>query len=127
MHSINATILRKEDVPEKYSYLFRKTAHPDFFIAATSLLVQHGWDNSSCRHADISTDYFGGAGSQYASYFEPDTLTRHFPDRTKGGAINSALDLLGVPPMEGRDLFDVLELSRFRNYEDLTPNETPIP
>ncbi len=124
MHSINATILRKEDVTEKLEWLFQKTAHPDFVIASTSLLIQNGWDSSSCRHADISTDYFGGGGSQYASYFEPNKPIQHFHDRAKGGAINSALNLIGVPPKEDRDLFDVLELTRYRKYEDLTPYES---
>lgn len=123
MHSINATILRRENVPEKLEWLFHKTAHPDFVIASTSLLIQNGWDNSCCRHADISTDYFGGGGSQYASYFEPNKPIQHFHDRAKGGAINSALNLIGVPPKEGMDLFDVLELTRYRKYEDLIPNE----
>lgn len=123
MHSINATIIRKEDVPEGYHRLFKSTAHPDFAIASTGLLIQHGWDNTTCKHADISTDYFGGSGSQYASFHEPERPLRHFPDLTKGGAINAALSLLGVPQQEGKDLFDVLGLSRFRQYEDLTPIE----
>lgn len=124
MHSINATIVRKDDIPNEHHHLFRKTAHPDFAIASTALIVQAGWDNNSCRHVEISTDYFGGSGSQYASYHGVNEVPRHFPDNTKGGAINSALELLGVPYSKDHDLFDVLGLSRFREYEDLTPSES---
>lgn len=76
---------------------------------------------SLARHVDISTDYSGGAGSQYASYSAPGFDVRHFPDRTKGGAINAALSLLDVPEEDGMDLFDVLGLSRFRDFTFLEP------
>ncbi len=120
-HCISATIMHIDDVPQEQERLFRKTNHPEFYIASTVELVRAGWDNSASKHADISTDYFGGSGTQYASYSEADGSVKHFSDSTKGGAVNTALALLKVPKEEGKDLFDVLGLSRYRCEEDLTP------
>jgi len=42
-----------------------------------------------------------------------------FPDETRGGAINSALRLLGVDRSDDCDEFDVLGLGQFRCEDDL--------
>lgn len=120
-HAINATIMRSDVVPERHRRLFFSLRNPEYAIASTTNVVRSGMDISSIEHVDISTDYSGGFGSQYASYSHPDAPVMHFPDKTQGGAINTALALLDVPEEEGKDLFDALGLGKFRNYRELEP------
>lgn len=71
--------------------------------------------------AIIATDYFGGAGDQYAQVYQGDRLANHAVD-----SINTALEWLGVVPDKGKDAFDTVGLSNYRStpdylekYEDL--------
>ncbi len=62
----------------------------------------------------IETDYFGGAGTQWACVYEDGKQIMPY---TEGG-INQALQKIAVSAKEGLDEFDTLNLSKYRDYED---------
>jgi hypothetical protein len=66
------------------------------------------------RYALISTDYFGGSGSQQAAVYEDDRVLMP----AVAGGINAALRLLGVQRGPLKDEFDAINLSRYRSFED---------
>jgi hypothetical protein len=119
-HNIYAVIARRGDLSEEQKRFFRDTGHPEFMIASLDHLVSHDIRLPSPR-VQIITDYFGGCGTQEATFFDGKE-THRFVDNTKGGAINAALTMLGVPHgQEQEDRFDVLDLTRFRSNDDLAP------
>ncbi|WP_326657402.1 hypothetical protein [Streptomyces sp. NBC_00385] len=63
--------------------------------------------------AIIATDYFGGAGGQWAVAFDGED--RVTPDRA---SVNQALAALGVRATASRDEFDVIGLGGFRSNPD---------
>lgn len=68
-----------------------------------------------------NTDYFGGCGEQDAQHFSINNkyFPTHFPDNTKGGAINKALQLLGVTIVDGcHDEFESVGLHKYRSNYD---------
>lgn len=66
------------------------------------------------RYALISTDYFGGTGTQQAAVYEAgQTLMPATP-----GGINAALRLLGVRRGLLTDEFDTIGLGRHRSFDD---------
>lgn len=68
--------------------------------------------------AYVETDYFGGKGGQGAVvYAHGEELMP--PKWSKGGTINAALALLGVPKPFFCDRFAALGLMRFRSNDDL--------
>ena len=77
--------------------------------------VIHHMMNAIAREplfAAISTDYFGGAGSQSAAVYRGTEVVR---ERCR---INDALRLLGVPRVDGQDEFDTLGLGAYRSTYD---------
>lgn len=68
--------------------------------------------------AYIETDYFGGAGGQGAAvYSHGDELLP--PTWRRIGAIDAALELLGVERGTSRDRFESIGLDRVRSNDDL--------
>jgi hypothetical protein len=69
--------------------------------------------------ANISTDYFGGCGSQSAEFFVNGTLICDF-DSDKGDAepINRALRQMGVEAEKDMDEFDTVGLGHYRSNRD---------
>ena len=67
------------------------------------------------RYALIDTDYFGGAGAQYAAVYHGSTKEMA---ETEGG-INEALKRLGVFRAPGLDEFDTIGLGRHRSFDEL--------
>ncbi|MFD6229375.1 hypothetical protein ACFWFZ_21255 [Streptomyces sp. NPDC060232] len=65
------------------------------------------------RFAIVQTEYFGGAGRQWAVAFDGEE--RLSPD---GASINQALAALGVMATATADEFDVIGLGRFRSNPD---------
>lgn len=70
----------------------------------------------------VHTDYFGGAGTQSAS-FSYNKQHINFADSAKDGAINEALNLLGVKKISDMDLFDSIGLGYFRENDDIYTEE----
>ncbi|MCS3799530.1 hypothetical protein [Niastella sp. OAS944] len=64
--------------------------------------------------AIISTDYFGGIGSQFASVYKNDTWVSK-----KITTINEALAYLGVTSKAGLDEFDTVGLVNIRSQPDM--------
>lgn len=73
----------------------------------------------------FETSYFGGTGAQAAATFEDGKLVRHAssphaPWPQTVGPVNRMLQDLGVrkPWLSRRDEWDIVDLRRFRTYED---------
>lgn len=62
--------------------------------------------------AVISANYFGGVGEQYATLYRNDELVLE-------GTINEALKALGVQVLKGKDAFDSIGLSKYRDFSIL--------
>lgn len=71
--------------------------------------VKLAWDT---KFALISTDYFGGVGSQFATVYR--NGERVF-EVTENG-INQALSVIGVTRNKGKDEFDSLDLGEHRDF-----------
>lgn len=78
-----------------------------------SLIVSALVGREKPRYAVIMTDYFGGAGTQYAAVLEG--TTRVSPD---GASIDEALRMLGVQRSKDADEFDTVGLGRIRHQPD---------
>lgn len=115
-HNLYAIVVRTKDLTAAQAERFRSTAHEDFMIASTDVGDEL---RLTMPRVQLSTDYFGGAGEQTATYLDEKGPHTSFGDSTRGGAINAALKLLGVPPTTGMDLFDVIGLGRIRKNRDL--------
>lgn len=106
MHCINICITKKENLIENADYCELKQG----FVAVYDNQIKPNSD-----YADVSTDYFGGCGEQFA--------TLH-----KGGKvvelpkINDALKELGVIK-EDHDEFDAINLGWYRTNEDFFEKE----
>jgi hypothetical protein len=90
------------DSTERQVILDCKTTH--FFAKAIGLK----------KYAIINTDYFGGAGEQFAAVYENGEMIMP----TKEGAINEALKMLGVKCIKDCDEFDSICLGNYRNFDD---------
>lgn len=71
-------------------------------------------------YASISTDYFGGFGSQEAEVFENGSIIFEANDEFDFHItpINSALRLLGIISKDNMDEFDTIGLGNYRNNSD---------
>lgn len=123
-HHLYAIVVRDEDIKPSDLPYFVRSSKEGFSIIAPAMALKHRV-NTDVRRVQLMTDYFGGSGTQEAAYFDANGLITHFPDRTKGGAINGALELLGVRSEDGNDLFDAIGLGRYRSPEDLHPDTSP--
>lgn len=63
------------------------------------------------KFALIQTDYFGGIGEQYVSYFENERKI------LSEVGVNEALKSLGVKTKDNQDEFDALNLGEYRESE----------
>ena len=66
------------------------------------------------KFALIYTDYFGGAGEQYATVYENgQRVLGVTPD-----GINQALSVIGVMCLENKDEFDSIGLGKYRRFDN---------
>lgn len=121
-HCLYAIVVRSEDVDPKHAKHFVPSKKEGFMVISPAFALKHKVP-MEMRRVQFMTDYFGGFGEQEASYFDEDGKITHFPDSTIGGAINSALALLGVEREGSHDQFDVIGLGQYRQNEDLHPHE----
>jgi hypothetical protein len=68
------------------------------------------------RIAYVETEYFGGSGCQGAAVYEGRRVV--VEPSWKDEAINNALQMLGATRSRGRDEFDSLSLSLYRDNDD---------
>lgn len=122
-HNLYAIVVRDEDIKPSDKLYFVKSRKEGFSIIAPAIALKHRV-NINVRRVQLMTDYFGGSGTQEAAYFDASGVITHFPDKTKGGAINRALELLDIRPEGDSDLFDTIGLSRYRSSEELYPDES---
>jgi hypothetical protein len=97
---------------------YLKTAKTDYMIFPTEIalaeLMKKVSVNPPIEFAIISTDYFGGIGSQFASVYKNATLVSESITR-----INQALEYLGVKRENGLDEFDTVGLDNIRSQPDI--------
>lgn len=117
-HHIFAVVVREEDVDPSERKYFKHAEKDGFLLISSSSALLHKV-NLDIRRVQLMTDYFGGVGEQEASYFDENNVSTNFEDNTSGGAINSALAMLGVEPDGDKDRFDTIGLGRYRSDEDL--------
>lgn len=82
--------------------------HPDWDCELTHFMAK---EIGLKQFVLIETDYFGGIGEQFASYYDNGKKVLHEV------RINEALAYLGVQPKADLDAFDTLNLSEYRNSE----------
>lgn len=121
-HHLYAIAVRDEDIKLSDKEYFVRSKQDGFSLISPTVALRHNVQLSMPR-VQLSTDYFGGNGTQQATFVDRDNKKHHFSDTTKGGAINMALELLGVQPKDGEDHFDAIGLGKFRNNEALHPPE----
>lgn len=120
-HCLFAIVVRSEDVKPEHIKHFVPSKKEDFLIISPAFAMKHSVP-IDMRRVQLMTDYFGGHGQQEASYFDAHGRISHFPDNKEGGAINSALAMLGVEQENENDQFDVIGLGKYRSEEDLHPD-----
>ena len=76
--------------------------------------------------AMIETEYFGGCGNQIAAVYDVGQPAPIFSSGwVAGGAINKALEIIGVPHSCGLDRFEAIGLSENRDFDDWFLNYSP--
>lgn len=131
MHSISIYILRKEELRDhKIDALFlSKTNKISFTELESGILATTHIPNlkkfmKNKKIANITTDYFGGFGSQRARLYENGKLvydgdSEYYKDvNHKDQPINDVLKMLGVIPIGGMDEFDTIGLGKYRTNGD---------
>lgn len=97
---------------------YLKTPPLDYLCFPTELVLAELMKKisvySNFDFAIISTDYFGGMGSQFASVYQNETLAS---DSIK--TISKALEFLGVKRHSGLDEFDTVGLVNIRSQPDI--------
>lgn len=97
---------------------FLKTPPTDYMIFPTEIALAELMKKISAtpdiEFAIISTDYFGGMGSQFASVYKNETLAGESIT-----TINQALAYLGVTCREGLDEFDTVGLVNIRSQPEI--------
>lgn len=97
---------------------FLESAKPQYWTIPTELVLAELMKKisaySEIDFAIISTDYFGGIGSQFASVYKNETLVGR-----KITTINQALAYLGVMRKNELDEFDTVGLVNIRSQPDI--------
>jgi hypothetical protein len=97
---------------------YLKTAKTDYMIFPTEIalaeLMKKICANTDIEFAIISTDYFGGMGSQFASVYKNEELVSESLT-----TINQALAWLGVKRKNGFDEFDTVGLGDIRSQPEI--------
>ncbi len=124
-HHLDAIVVRDGDINPKDQRWFVRSKLDGFSLIAPHIALKRKVTLPQ-RRVQLATDYFGGLGSQQATYMAPN-VKKYFPDKTKGGAINAALGLLGVPPEGELDRFDMIGLGKYRSNDDIEPYEPEDP
>ena len=127
MHCISVYLIRKSDLrdekidsiledksenkivwTEMYCDIFATTHIPNIEIFKKGKMI-----------ASISTDYFGGAGSQSAKLFVDGKIEYEEDDEYDYSIrpINTVLKMMGVVRKDGMDEFDMIGLGNYRTNE----------
>lgn len=97
---------------------YLKTPPTNYMIFPTELalaeIMKKISTNNDIEFAIISTDYFGGMGSQFASVYKNETLASESIT-----TISKALEFLGVKREKGLDEFDTVGLGNIRSQPDI--------
>jgi len=97
---------------------FLESTKTEYWIIPTELVLAELMNkisaSSEIEFAIISTDYFGGIGSQFASVYKNETLVSRSIK-----TINQALEYLGVKREKGLDEFDTVGLVNIRSQPDM--------
>lgn len=127
MHTINAYIVRKKDFDFYSSPSTPFVNLPQNFVMFVPTTEEV--DMTKCAIAEISTDYFGGAGDQEAHLWIEGQEITEIPFNPN--PINAALKRLGLIAAPGEDEFDTANLGSYRDNGDITRewnmNKVPSP
>lgn len=123
MHCINVYLAKKSEIEGLNGLKFRELEQG---IVAITEPIDGLFENRLI--AAISTDYFGGAGSQSAMVMSNDNviLEKDSEEYPRSSPINEALQMLGVKRNEGMDEFDSIGLGNFRTNSDFFPEELVV-
>jgi len=128
MHCISVYLIRKSDLRDEKidNILEDKSGNGIVWIEMNSdiLVTTHIPDRENFGKekmiAKISTDYFGGSGSQRAKLFVDNKIEYEADDEYDYSLrpINEVLKKMGIVRKDGMDEFDTIGLGNYRTNED---------
>jgi hypothetical protein len=127
-HCISVYLLKQEDIRDNKitevldkKEKFPKVTHLGANIYAATEIPNFKEFSKGKEIGEISTDYFGGAGSQAATLWKDGKkfFSRSDEDSwSDPGPINELLKSMGVVNSPGMDEFDTINLGRYRSNRD---------
>jgi hypothetical protein len=128
MHCISIYLIRKSDLRDEKidNILEDKSGHEIVWtemhcdILATTNIPDREIFGKGKMIAEISTDYFGGSGSQSAKLFVDNKIEYEGDDEYDYGLspINDVLKRMYIVKKNGMDEFDTIGLGNYRTNED---------
>jgi len=128
MHCISVYLIRKSDLrDEKIDNILEDKSQNEIVwtkmesdILATTHIPNIKVFGKEKMIAKISTDYFGGSGSQRAKLFVDNKIEYEADDEYnyRLSPINDVLKKMGIVRKEGMDEFDTIGLGNYRTNED---------
>lgn len=130
MHCISVYLIRKSDLrDEKIDSILEDKSENEIVwtemncdIFATTQIPYRKIFGKGKMIASISTDYFGGMGSQSAKLFVDNKIEYEADDEYDYDyslrPINTVLKKMGVVRKDGMDEFDMIGLGNYRTNED---------
>lgn len=128
MHCISVYLIRKSDLrDEKIDNILEDKSGNEIVwtemncdILATTHIPDRENFGKGKMIAKISTDYFGGSGSQRAKLFVDNKIEYEADDEYDYSLrpINEVLKKIGIVGKEGMDEFDTIGLGNYRTNED---------
>ena len=128
MHCVSVYLVRKSDLRnEKIDNILEDKSESeicwtkmDSGILATARIPDRERFGKGKTIAEISTDYFGGSGSQRAKLFVDNKIEYEADDEYDYNLrpINDVLKKMGIARKEGMDEFDTIGLGNYRTNED---------
>lgn len=128
MHCISVYLIRKSDLrDEKIDNILEDKSENEIVwtemycdILATTQIPDKEIFGKGKMIASISTDYFGGMGSQSAKLFIDNKIEYEEDDEYDYSLrpINTVLKKMGIVRKDGMDEFDMIGLGNYRTNED---------
>jgi hypothetical protein len=127
MHCVSIYLIRKSDLrEEKIDNILEDKFRNEISwtemncdILATTHIPNIEKFGKEKMIAKISTDYFGGFGSQTAKLFVDNKIEYEGDSELHGPSpINDVLKRMGIVRKEGMDEFDIIGLGNYRTNED---------
>lgn len=120
-HCISAYIAKYDDLAPHVEGLIR-LPH-DYALVPAMFILGNLWEKID-KIAHVNTNYFGGAGTQGATYWENGEEKFHFyqdeydEETLFSSPINTALRMMGVVKDPDMDEFDTINLGHYRSLDN---------